>query len=439
VDQETIRQKPLHDNEELIIENLKNELARAEGHVDSLAENFNDAAEEQDDDLEVQNTALIESIRNQYGATFEAIKKHIAALATLFKEPSLAEINTELTKWNAVKTAFDARYEGAKAKAQVNRQQLKQIQDLEKRILELKKLQMAHRNALTVIGDPEVVYTALRAKWNELHTHKIHTLDEQCQEFSALSNGLIKADIKDSLDVEALKWKIKTAFAAMNIKEAKIDDLCQRISEATDPMRVWNGILTELEKLALHNTAGTDPLPATIVMDGCGFIASEKTRLATGFNPTKWLDLSVTELEFNAVFQYCSNKDTSEYIEFADASAGQQATALLTVLLNQPGAPLIIDQPEDDVDSKMSPDIVEQIWKAKSRRQLIFSSHNANFVVNGDAELVICCDYVRAGDQTGGQITMTGAIDNMSVRDEITAVTEGGKEAFKLRMEKYGF
>jgi chromosome segregation protein len=139
------------------------------------------------------------------------------------------------------------------------------------------------------------------------------------------------------------------------------------------------------------------------------------------------------------VFQYCTNKDTSEYIEFIDASAGQQATALLTVLLNQSGAPLIIDQPEDDVDSKMSPDIVQQIWKSKSRRQLVFSSHNANFVVNGDSELVVCCDYVRAGDQTGGQIKGVGAIDNAGIREEITTVTEGGKQAFKLRMEKYGF
>jgi type III restriction enzyme len=59
--------------------------------------------------------------------------------------------------------------------------------------------------------------------------------------------------------------------------------------------------------------------------------------------------------------------------------------------------------------------------------------------VNGDAELVVCCDYVRAGDQTGGQIKATGAIDNLGIREEITAVTEGGKAAFKLRKEKYGF
>jgi type III restriction enzyme len=248
---------------------------------------------------------------------------------------------------------------------------------------------------------------------------------------------LIRANIKGSLDIGALKQRVKAAFAGLNIREQKIDDLCQRALRAADPIPAWNGILSELERLALHKTSGTDPLPITTIMDGCGFVGSEKTRLAGGFDATRWLELSVTELEFNPVFEYCTSKDTSEYIEFADASAGQQATALLTVLLNQQGAPLIIDQPEDDVDSKMSPDIVQLIWRAKSRRQLIFASHNANFVVNGDAELVICCDYVKAADQTGGQIKATGAIDNLGIRDEITAVTEGGKDAFKLRVEKY--
>jgi len=239
--------------------------------------------------------------------------------------------------------------------------------------------------------------------------------------------------------VEALKQKIRAAFGGLSIRDQKITDLCERVGEANDPIVAWNSALSELEKLALHNTTGTDPMPTTPLMDASGFIASEKTRVAGGFNAAKWLELSVTELEFNPVFAYCTNKETNEYMQFADASAGQQATALLTVLLNQQGGPLIIDQPEDDVDSKMSPAIVQLLWKAKSRRQLVFASHNANFVVNGDAELVICCDYVRAGDQTGGEIKAAGAIDNMVIKEEITAVTEGGKSAFKLRMEKYGF
>ncbi len=437
-DQGIIKQKTEYDNEALIIENLENEMTRTKELVDSLQSGVDDAPDE-DDEVEVRNKALIKSIRAKYATKFGEIQKQIGVLSELFQGSSLKEIGDDVKKWHKVYAEFDKEYEAAKAKAKINQQQLKQIRDVEKRSGELKKLQMTNRNALTALGDPEAVYTGWKTRWSDLHAQKIRILNEQCEKFSTLSDGLIKADIDESLDVEALKQRIQVAFAGLNIREQKIEDLCGKVCKSAEPIVKWNESLAELEKLALHNTSGTDPMPATPVIDGCGFTANEKARLAAGFDATKWLELSVTELEFNPVFEYSMNKDTKEYMQFADASAGQQATALLTVLLNQEGAPLIIDQPEDDVDSKMSPAIVQQIWKAKRGRQLLFASHNANFVVNGDAELVVCCDYVRAGDQTGGQIKAAGAIDNVRIKEEITTVTEGGKDAFKLRMEKYGF
>ncbi|MCB0458151.1 MAG: ATP-binding protein, partial [Flavobacteriaceae bacterium] len=151
------------------------------------------------------------------------------------------------------------------------------------------------------------------------------------------------------------------------------------------------------------------------------------------------LRLSASELEFNPEFFYTTNNQLGDVIPFREASAGQQATALLTVLLNQPGIPLLIDQPEDDIDNRAIDQIIKNIWDAKKKRQLIFTSHNANLVVNGDAELVICCDYKDSTSQTRGVIKEEGAIDKKLIRNEITSVMEGGEKAFKLRKDKYGF
>ena len=85
------------------------------------------------------------------------------------------------------------------------------------------------------------------------------------------------------------------------------------------------------------------------------------------------------------------------------------------------------------------PRIAEKIWDSKRQRQLIFTSHNANIVVNGDSELVICCDYRVSGQQSSGHMKLQGAIDIDRMREEITKVMEGGEEAFKLRKDKYGF
>lgn len=101
--------------------------------------------------------------------------------------------------------------------------------------------------------------------------------------------------------------------------------------------------------------------------------------------------------------------------------------------------PLLIDQPEDDIDNRAIDAIIQNIWNAKKKRQLVFTSHNANLVVNGDAELVICCDYKDASSQTRGIIKAEGAIDTKEIKNEITSVMEGGEKAFRLRKDKYRF
>jgi type III restriction enzyme len=149
------------------------------------------------------------------------------------------------------------------------------------------------------------------------------------------------------------------------------------------------------------------------------------------------LELSLVEIESEPAFEYQSREN--DYIPFKNASAGQQATALLKTLLNEIGPPLIIDQPEEDLDNPVISEIVEQVWIAKQKRQIIFASHNANLVVNGDAELVVWCDYRKAGDQSGGKIVGEGAIDVPLVREAIKKIMEGGEAAFKARRAKYGF
>jgi type III restriction enzyme len=137
------------------------------------------------------------------------------------------------------------------------------------------------------------------------------------------------------------------------------------------------------------------------------------------------------------IFEY--RTDGGEYIPFENASPGQQATALIQLLLGQSRGPLLIDQPEDDLDNTTILDVAERVWGSKEKRQIIFSTHNPNLVVIGDAELVIHCDYCQPGTSTRVQVSHQGAIDNPVICEVITRVMEGGEEAFDLRKQKYGF
>jgi type III restriction enzyme len=181
----------------------------------------------------------------------------------------------------------------------------------------------------------------------------------------------------------------------------------------------------------------TVQLPASPRLDNAGFLQREKVALAKQLQPAAWLDLLLFDLRDLPVFEYQVRPD--DFLPFENASPGQQATALLSILLLQDGPPLVIDQPEDDLNMKIINDIVETLWLAKTHRQVVFASHNANLVVNGDSEFVICCDYRTTATESGGQIKLLGAIDVPEINREIAEVMEGGVEAFKLRYQKYGF
>jgi chromosome segregation protein len=233
--------------------------------------------------------------------------------------------------------------------------------------------------------------------------------------------------------------RLRVSLSGSNVRRERIEMLGAAIVNSENPQDRWNRFLEDLEVLAAFDAdqEGTDRRPETPALAAAGLNTGDLDRISRRLSAEDWLTLSLIEIKSEPVFEYRSRE--SDYIPFSNASAGQQATALLKTLLNQAGPPLLIDQPEEDLDNPVMQEIVEQLWQAKQKRQIIFVSHNANLVVNGDAELVAWCDYRRAGDQSGGKIAGEGAIDVPDVREAIKRIMEGGEAAFNLRREKYGF
>ena len=92
-----------------------------------------------------------------------------------------------------------------------------------------------------------------------------------------------------------------------------------------------------------------------------------------------------------------------------------------------------MDQPEDDLDNELIYDlIVQQLRAIKHQRQVIVVTHNANIVVNGDAENIIALD-IKAG-QT--QISAQGGLQELPIREQICRLMEGGTAAFEQRYRR---
>jgi len=131
--------------------------------------------------------------------------------------------------------------------------------------------------------------------------------------------------------------------------------------------------------------------------------------------------------------QYKPNSKTP-FKSLSTASAGQKTTAILTFILSYGKIPLILDQPEDDLDNRLVYDlIVDRLKKAKENRQLIVVTHNANIPVNGDAEYIISMDT----ESKKLKILNEGTVEQTAIKKEICDVMEGSEQAFNMRSKRY--
>lgn len=117
-------------------------------------------------------------------------------------------------------------------------------------------------------------------------------------------------------------------------------------------------------------------------------------------------------------------------------SVGEKSTAILSLLLSAGDQPIIIDQPEDDLDNQYVYNVVvDLLRRRKFSRQVIIATHNANIPVNGDAELIVA---LGVKDRLG-IVPGSGSIDRPDIKELVSVIMEGSAEAFRLRRERYGY
>lgn len=131
--------------------------------------------------------------------------------------------------------------------------------------------------------------------------------------------------------------------------------------------------------------------------------------------------------------EYSPQGDGKTFKPIGQASSGQKAAAMLAFLLVHGSEPIVIDQPEDDLDNSLIYGLlVQQIRSKKLDRQVIAITHNPNIVVNGDAELINVFSF------NGGQcrVQPSGCLQDFEIREEVCRIMEGGREAFEKRYRR---
>lgn len=332
--------------------------------------------------------------------------------------------------WQKVLSIHQREYEEQKAALTDQKNLIAKMDDLTARVKQvsedLEKALFSEREFKA--GDEEL--KALRVARQELHQRLVRTVSEQIDSVYEKSSQLVRGQLSNNWDYGEIENAVRTVLAIPQIREKRIEETISIIKDAANPLIKWEEVLDEmimLLKTQEGDTTEETAYPETPILLSTldqGFLDKLKSNISSDRVAEA---LRVVIRPKVDIFQQRQGGE----IEFRKASQGEQAASLLNILMNQSRGPLIIDQPEEDLDNNIVNDIIKTIRKTKDDRQLILATHNANIVVNGDSENVF--------EMCLGKKNACGAIDEPEIRSAITLTMEGGKDAFELRRKKYNY
>ena len=359
-------------------------------------------------------------------AIFARLSLQLQTVAGQF-EVALKATDSELAamrlRWEERRKAVEATYEKVLRELQKSKIDGEEFIRLRRQIEELRPLRERRENLVRELTTHEGHRRQLLADWEDVKAAEFRSIEAAAKKVTRKLKDRVKVEVAMSGNREPLEKLLREEVGG------NLTALLDRLRERAD---------LSLPDLAQRCREGKDALVKHYGLPpgGAEKIAQADPAL---FMRIEELELpATTKIELNTAME-------GELANLATAGApfhGQKATAVLLLLLLESDAPLVVDQPEDDLDNRFITEGVVPIMRdEKRRRQFVFSTHNANIPVLGDAELILGLGAKWEGKEGQAMILpeYMGSIDGQPVRELVEEILEGGKTAFEMRRLKYGF
>jgi len=325
--------------------------------------------------------------------------------------------------WSERKREVTAAYEQILRELQKERVDGEEFIDLRRQIEELRPLRERQEVVKRSIEELGQRRRNLLSEWEDLRRTEFQALQKAAKGVSKELELRIRVTVRFSGNRAPLEALLKKRVGG------RLSETIQALADESD--------------LSLQELAGTARDGAEALARRYKLAPAQAERVAGAaadiLMEIEELDLRpTTQIELNVA----TDGEPAQWQPLDDLSTGQKATAVLLLLLHESSAPLVIDQPEDDLDNRfISEVVVPRMREEKRRRQFVFSTHNANIPVLGDAELILGLRASGEGGQGHAEIPdeHVGSIDSEPVRELVEELLEGGREAFEMRRRKYGF
>lgn len=378
---------------------------------------------------------VAERIRSELMAAASALSEQGAELHELESQIALEQSVEWQSKYDAAKTAYEELAREMSTRDIDFSQHQRLIQRKAQLEQEIKTLQVVHEEIAS--NEKKLLDT-----WQDLIATHVRRLDARNKLALVLEekDADVRLEIQPFADRDDFENRREQWFAGSGLREDDWKILCEYIfdPQGNVPERITNLASAMRKDMELVGELSTNPQQFEL---NVAELVSANGSLTRGFTTAlKRRDrIHVDEMERflpeDLVLTKVRSADgTFKTIEAG--SVGEKSTSILSLLLSSGDDPIIIDQPEDDLDNRyVYSVVVDLLRRQKFSRQVIVATHNANIPVNGDAELIVALD-ARDGL---GRVGDSGSIDEPQMKKSVSEIMEGSAEAFRLRKERYGY
>lgn len=326
------------------------------------------------------------------------------------------------TSWDELYADMMRKMEETIKKLEAEGLDAKKYVSLKEKVDDLQRLEKQLSDILSGLFEKYQKRMELISDWDRIKAADLRKLEKAARKVSSKLSGKVRVRINPKLSIEKVERILR-------------DHTTGNISQPLE-------ILGDLGSLDLSHFAARVREGKDALVREYGFTEAGAQKIAAA-ERTLALLIEEAEIEPQAIVELnVGSKENPIWKDLENLSTGQKATAVLLLILLGSEAPLVIDQPEDDLDNRFIADvIVETMRDEKQNRQLIFSSHNANIPVLADAELIVgLTTEVEDGvERTIIPAEYRGSIDTRTVSELVKEILEGGKDAFETRRRRYGF
>lgn len=423
--QEKLAKTPLFARERHVAERANEELRHLRDGQVGLQDNLPDLTFISDKALEeLPNAALLSPVRATLSGLKQSFERHLQEMQAELDQGE-QQLTAQLATWKQSLQLGEAELEKAlrslpamagRSGQEVGTAYQRLLQDIER----IKPLNARVATYDQLLASQKQERHNLLAELSDLRYQHIQALRQAAKRLNKKLKGKLNVEVVAEADRTPLKtFLLDSRLEGVGEKRLSWIDELDTMSPSALAQAIREG------QVMLQVDWGLSPL-----------VAEALTKLS----PSRLMELEALELDHRVdISLNVSHSETEPVFRpLSRLSTGQQCTAILHMLLLENVDPLIMDQPEDNLDNAFIADrIVHELREAKTNRQFLFATHNANIPVFGDAEWIGV--FTASENQGSLGFEAQGSIDVPNIRDQVASILEGGRDAFIQRKEKYEF